>query len=399
MAFCGVLLMSSIVVMSDAAGLFWATLSACMLLRWGRGVSTGSSAGPWLIAAAAALALAVVTRWIFAGLLLPWLAFLALTGVRLMREPRRNPAGSRLTTAALVAAGVFLIILGAQLWLNAHSPAPVLKHAWVVEWSPLNAWRRSFDTPSGHFDYSLPPAIFYAAPLLHPLYLFPVLAACVLLGAWQVRRSAAVLIIGGWALALYLFLIGMPYENGRFPLAYFTPVAVLAAIGVTRVPVPSWPRRLANVSAPTSNGASSASGDWRWRGLLLAVSLALALPFTVRAIYKFHSEVSLQDDAIRYLQSRIPRDATVVSFELSIALQHYTPFAIVDLWAQSPRTLRPLVCGDRTAYVFVEPEKLETQWRSKSPAENFHWLRDRIGFHSLGVQGAWALYRLLPCQP
>ncbi len=403
-AFCGVLLISSVVVMSDAAGLFWATLAACLLLRWARGASSGSSSGPWLIAAAAALALAIVTRWIFAGLLVPFLAFVTVTMVRLRRVRCRNVAGSARPTAGTgvalaVAAVVFLLMLGAQLLLNAYSPAPVLKHAWVVTWSPLNAWRTSFDTPDGHFAYRVPPAVFYAEPLFHPIYLFPLLTGLVLFGAWQVRRSTALLVVGGWILTLYLYLIGMPYENGRFGIAYFAPVAVLAAIGVTRVPVPYWLRRRPSVSPLPGNRVAQASNDWRWRALLLGVSLAMAMPFTLRAISKFHAVVAGQDAAIRYLQAQIPREATVVTFGLSIALQYYTPFAIVDLFAHSPQTLRPLVCGEQPVYVYVQPENLATQWRGKAPAENFHWLRDGIGLRELGAQGAWTLYRALPCRP
>jgi 4-amino-4-deoxy-L-arabinose transferase-like glycosyltransferase len=403
--FCSALMLSSIVVMSDAAGLMWATLSACLLLRWGRTDSEASSVS-WLASAAAALALAIVTRWIFAGLLVPFVVFLTVTVVRRVHRSRYryNAASSRFATGTRgeigVAAAVFLLILGAQLFLNVHSPAPVLKHSWVVTWSPLNAWRVSFDNPDGHFDYRIPPVIFYAEPLVHPFYLSPLLTGCVLLGTWQLRRSAALLVVGGWMVALYLYLIGIPYENGRFGLAYFTPVAVLAAIGMARVPVPSWLRRAGNARKPAdASGVPPERGGWRWRGLLLAVSLAMSALFTVRAAAKLHSVVALQDSAIRYLQSQIPRDATVVTFELSIALEYYTPFRVVDLFAQSPQTLRPIVCGEPTVYVYVQGQDFETQWLGKSPAENFHWLRERIGLQKLGTHGAWTLYRALPCSP
>ena len=389
--FCGMLLVASLVVMSDAAGLFWATLSTCLLLRWARAPGRDAYAGASLSASAAALAVAIATRWIFAGMLLPFCGFLAVTLVREARTAAGGPAAwspparARTLLAIALAALIFGVILGAQLFFNAHTPAPVLKHSWVVNWNPLHAWQRSFDTPDGHFDYRWPPAVFYAEPLFHPIYLFPTLTGCVLFGAWQLRRCAALIVLGGWVLALYLYLIGLPYENGRFGLAFFAPVAVLAALGLSRLPVPTWlPMR---------------GSEWRWRWLWLALSLVLAMPFTVRAIARLREVVTQQNSAISYLQSQVPPGTTVVSFELSISLQHYTSFAIVDLFAESPRTLRPVVCSARPAYVYVEPAKLETQWLGKSPAENFHWLRDSIGLQERGMQGSWTLYQVLPCRP
>jgi hypothetical protein len=72
---------------------------------------------------------------------------------------------------------------------------------------------------------------------------------------------------------------------------------------------------------------------------------------------------------------------------------------VVDLFDQSPASLRPVVCGARPVYVYVETEKLESQWIGKSPAANFHWLRDTIGLQVVGAQGTWTLFRLGSCSP
>jgi hypothetical protein len=87
----------------------------------------------------------------------------------------------------------------------------------------------------------------------------------------------------------------------------------------------------------------------------------------------------------------------VVTFELSISLDYYTRLKIIDLYAQSPQSLRPLVCGDDAVYVYVREQKLESQWAAKSPARNFHWLRDQVGLQRIGLQGDWTLYRASRC--
>jgi 4-amino-4-deoxy-L-arabinose transferase-like glycosyltransferase len=386
-ALCGTLMLSSIVVMSDAPGLFWATLSACLLLRWDSNASDGPAQSLWFLLAAVALALAVVTRWIFAGLLLPFGVFAALTSLRRLRTARSQGAvvlHKSIVLALLPWAGAviaFMLVVVPQLYFNSHSGYPLSSDGWIVNWSAANAWRTSLDGPGGHADYRLPPFIFNAEPLFHPNYIFPLLSPCVLYGAWQLRRSPALVLLGGWIVTLYLYLIGAGQENMRFGLAFFTPVAVLAGVGIFSMPMRLRPR------APDSAR--------RW--LLLVISLALAIPFSYRVIAAFSSAVALQFSAIRYLQSLVPPASTVVTFELSISLQYYTGFSIVDLFAQSPDSLRRLVCRNNRAYLYVDSSKLESQWAGKSPGENFHWLRDRIGLARVGQQGAWTLYQIRPC--
>jgi len=378
----GVLMLSSVAVMSDAAGLFWATLSACLLLRWPR---RSGARNAWSLAlAATALALAIVTRWIYAALLLPFGVFVILTMQRELRRLRRQPQGSEspapyLRLLPLVpAASLLFLIISAQVHVTRLASTPLWDRGWLADWSVLNAVRTSFDNAEGHFSFRVPPLIFYAAPLFHPLYLFPLLTACVFNGAWQLRRSRALPVLGGWCASLYLYLIGIPQENLRFPLALFTPVAIFASVGIYCIPLPSrWPGQA--------------------RRLLLAAALLAALPFTGRALTRFHAAASSQLSDIRYLQSQLPATATVVTFELSISLAFYSRLNIVDLYAQSPQSLRPLVCGDDAVYVYVREQNLESQWAAKSPARNFHWLRDQVGLQRIGQQGDWTLYRALRC--
>jgi hypothetical protein len=377
-------ILSSIVVMSDAPGLFWATASAFALIGWERSAVGARTYWIWLPAASVALALANATRWIYGGLLLPFGAFAILVGYRKLRgvrtqsTPSARPPRSAEYFSFALATLAFSSILAFQLYLNALSPGPVLHHGWLVNWDLLGAWRTSFDNPDGHFSYRLPPVIFYAAPLIHPLYLSPLLTSFVLFGAWTLRRSAALIILGGWIVTLYLYLIGVPYENGRFALAFLPPAAVLASIGLFRVP---WP--------------PPAFGWLRW--LLLAVSLTITMAFTYRSLLKLDLDKRHQTAAIRYLQSRVPPGSTVVTFGLSISLAHYTPLTVIDLFMQTPQSLRPMVCGNRTVHLFIDRDNIDSQWSGHSPATNFHWLRDLIGLQQIGTERNWVLYRVRSC--
>jgi 4-amino-4-deoxy-L-arabinose transferase-like glycosyltransferase len=392
-ASCGMLMIASSVVMSDAAGLCWATLAAGLLLRWDGALQAGRASGRWLVVAAAALGLAIVTRWIYAGLLPAVLVFSVATLWRGRRLTQRS-AWARLA-APLIAAGVLLLILLPQIHVTQASGTPLASHGWLADWTPRNALRTSFDTAEGHFDFRWPPLLFYAAPFFHPLFLFPLLTVFVFYGAWQLRSSPVMLLLGGWIGVLGLYFIGIPQENLRFGLAIFTPLAVLAGIGICALPVRL--RALIQVRRAVG-GDVTASPHTPIHWLLLAASLSLALPFTALAFSRLHAATAGQRAAIRYLQSQLPVSATVISFELSSALDYYTQLNIIDLFAQSPDSLRPAVCGGGAVYVYVEPAKLESQWQQRPAAQNFHWLRDRIGLQPIGVEGSWSLFRVRRCE-
>ena len=399
----GMLLLSSVLVMSDAAGMFWAALSALLALRWDRCARQGIRRSPWLALSAAALALAVVTRWIYAGLVPPF-ALYAILAIRRRIEATGDVHGQRAFVAAMLpplglAAVIFLAIVTPQLWLSQLAGAPATGHEWVVNWNPLNALRRSFDTPDGHFDYAVPPLIFYAAPFFHPLYLSPLLTGCVLLGAWRLRRSLAAVLLGGWIGTLYFYLVGVPFQNLRFGLAFFVPVAILAGVGLSAIPLPPW-LRSARASGPSDQripGANTHS-TWRVGWLVLALSSLVTLGFTYRALSALRVATSAEHAAIDFLAARVSPESTVVSFELSIALEYYTRLTVVDLYAQSPDSLRARICTSRPVFLYVNPARLEAQWLGRSPDENFRYIRDRIGLAEIGGQAGWILYRLAPCR-
>lgn len=393
-ALCGALMISSTVVMSDAAGLCWATLAVCLWLRWARTADRRRTRSQWLVlAAAAALGLAIVTRWIYAGLLPSLVAFAVIAP---QRDDRVATAPWSRPASLVLAAGVVLLIVLPQIYITQHSGAPLLTHGWLSDWSLRNAVRTSFDTAEGHFDFRLPPIIFYAEPLFHPLYLFPLLTGFVFFGAWQLRRSPALSLLGGWIAVLGIYFIGIPQENGRFGLAMFTPIAVLAGVGICCLPVRL--RRFSRArGAGRDKAAASGLAELPIHWLLLTASLAMALPFTYRAFSRFDTVVASQLADIRYLQSQVPGDATVATFELSPALGYYTRLNVVDLFDQTPASLRSALCHDDAVFLYVDVGKIESQWSNKSPAQNLRWLREQVGLQQSGMHGTWSLYRVQRC--
>jgi hypothetical protein len=106
-----------------------------------------------------------------------------------------------------------------------------------------------------------------------------------------------------------------------------------------------------------------------------------------------------QQAEIQYLQSQVPASSTVVTFGLSISVAHYTQLAVVDLFEQSPQSLRPTVCGNPSVYLYVDRRSIESQWTGRTPELNFHWLEQEVGLRQIGMKNAWILYRVAACSP
>jgi 4-amino-4-deoxy-L-arabinose transferase-like glycosyltransferase len=358
---------SSLSVMSDAAGLAWITLSAWAMLRYCCGLRRR-----WLALAAFALGAAVLTRWVYALAALPW-ALVALLACRRAGVGLRGMAG-----AAALAVVVGGLVVGSQFALDlGHPGAGHTGDLQVVGWNPANAVRSTIQNSDGVFHYERPIGLFYALPVVHPAFVFPLLAPFGLLGLWRLRRPpwSPLALLAGWPLVVYLFLAGIAWENPRFSLAFFPPLAVLVGIGVDV----AW----GAVRGP------------RGRTILLAacaLGLAGSLAWAVRDVRTFVARKDADLAAARWVEAHVPPGATVITFGLTDTLRHYTGLHVVELYNETPDSLAAQVCGGQAAYLYVDVANIEAQWAGKSPEVNLRWLRDHAGIVVMNGSSGYTLF-------
>ena len=383
------LMISSLSVMSDAAGMAWITLSAWALVRYFRTIppkqkvetgfpssvfgvspSVARAGMGWLVLAAFALGSAILTRWVYALAAAPWGISLLLAWRAASFRPREAAA------AAGLAIAVGALVLGSQFVfeLGRSSPSHV-GDLQVVGWNPWNALRSTVTNADGIFQYERPIGLYYALPAIHPAFIFPSFAPFLLLGLWDLRRAqpAIIALFIGWPLLVYVFLAGIAWENPRFSLAMLPPLVTLVGSGID-LARNAWPRW------------RPAIAGWCVLGLLGS------LAWSVGDVRAFAARTQDNLAITRWTEAQVPSGATLLTFGLTLTLDHYTSLAVVELFNETPRSLEPQVCAGDTTFLLIDPANIESQWVGKPPELNYRWLREQAGLRELGRQGDWTLF-------
>jgi hypothetical protein len=372
-ALTGQLWQSSVVVMADTLGLAAATAGIWALARYGR---QGHRPG-WLLLAAALMASATLTRWIYGLVGIPCVVFALHAFVR---HPRRAEALAHAGATAVVTV-VFLgpILVGAASEAVRASGgfAPFAGNFQVYRWNPIWALGREFVTPDGRLSYETATGLYYALAPARWAYFTPIIAPLILPGAWAVlqRRAAApVVLLVGWATVVFAFHAGSGYQNFRFTLAFLPPLAILAAIGARQV-VGALPR----ATLPVAVGAFAI-------GLALMAAAGLHTTRTLIA----YKERTL--DMVHWTEARTPADARLLTFDLTSTFRRYSRLETLELYDQDPDRLARLVSSGAPVFLLVDTDHVARQWANESPGRNVRWLEHGPGLKRVGHEHGFTLF-------
>ncbi len=360
-AVAGQPILSSIVVMADMPALFWATLSAWMLVRAWR----QSRSQAWLIAAGLTLGLAIVTRWLFI-LLVP------VFGLYVLYQLRRAAAWKLI--ALPIACGALIVV--PQVMISLNRPEGLL-HSWLLGWSPANALRSTFDNVDGHFEYKLPTGIYYAEPAGNPAYLFPLFGLAAVWGIvrlWRTRRWDALILLVGWSGLVYVFLAGIPYQNFRFGLTLYTPIVVLAGFGASDL----WDRVHVRWIVPA----------------IMAASLIAMLLWAYPLLNDFLTQQNQSKAVVQQVEQQLPPDATLITFGLTLTARHYTHLDVIELFDQTADSLDTLARHRSPTFLLIDMANIEQQWRGREPDVNVRWLRDHTTLMPVAVYLSYTLFQV-----
>ncbi len=164
----GQLWQSSAVAMSDTLSIALATTGAWAACRYGR---TGH--GRWLLLAAACVAAAIDTRWVY-GLVAVPIAVVALLGVRPVWKTGRRRAVGQVAGAVLIVGLVMApVAVPMGLAIVGGTPVPFSADFGAYPWDPLNALRTSFESSDGRLTYATTSGSFYLGQVVAPYWFGP----------------------------------------------------------------------------------------------------------------------------------------------------------------------------------------------------------------------------------
>jgi hypothetical protein len=375
LAFCGQLIQSSFVIMSDASALMWATFSAWALIRYSK-----THQPSWIALCSFTLAWALITRWQYGGLALPWALYVLA----------RRPICWRHTALAVI---VGFVTLTPQIVHSAQNSALPINHMWIQGWSTGNILSRDFTTTDGTFHYDQSPAQYYAQPLTNVYYMSPLLLPLLVLGILHllIKNRAALLLLSGWFAVEYGFLAGIPYENIRFALALIPPLAVCVGLGAALI----LTQRLPSYSIPNGLYRSALYLVRLIVILVIVHSLFATLCASVPMITQFIAAKDSDLASARWIEDHIPEPgATVYCLDLFLAMQHYTALHAVQLYDLTPDVISQQLPSARPAYAVFNVYTTEHQWYGQPLWVLYHWLKDNPGLEEIGANGNYTLYRI-----
>jgi hypothetical protein len=111
----------------------------------------------------------------------------------------------------------------------------------------------------------------------------------------------------------------------------------------------------------------------------------------------FVSRKNLDLARAQRLTDRLPDGAQVITFGLTLTLQHYTDLDVVEIYNETPDTLAQRVCGSDATYVYLDVANIEQQWRGLAPEINYRWLRDGAGLAPIDRVAGYSLFSVDRC--
>jgi hypothetical protein len=405
-AVAGQPILSSVVIMADVPALSWATLTTWLVVRAVNFEQKRREAeelerqsdllpitnyqypkGTMLpitlhfLAAGAVLALAIISRWLYV-LVVPALGLYTLFSIHQRRIPWWSALPAILSGA---------ILLAPQLWLSFNKPEG-LTHSFLLSWSPAHFWQRQFENTEGHFSYLLPMALFYAQPAGHPAYIFPLLGLASLWATWrlwQMKWWKPLILLIGWAAPVYIFLAGISFQNFRFGLTLYLPLVILTGFGLSDLLSRGEDnRRVTPASRPLPLHSPAVLR------LVIALSLVGMLAWAYPMLDNFLTAQNQSKMIARQVEQTLPPEATLITFSLTLTLQHYTQLQTLELFYLNEDTLKTLIQSPHPLYVLLDVGNIETQWRDKTPQLNYQWLVENTTLTEIKAFPPYTLFKV-----
>lgn len=302
------------------------------------------------------LGLATMTRYAVGVICIPFLMFGFYTVWKLK---------SPLPKTFLMLIFLFIPTLP-HLLLRQTEVMEFIRHPFVLNWSPINLFKRTFSTSDGHLQNILPNIMYSFLGLFHPRYFL--LGLPFLLIGWRkvvLNKESQVIMV---AFLTYLFFIGgIPFQNNRFLLPAYPLLLIIC-----------YPATLYSVSL-----LGQKIKPFLWSAIIIfQVILTTASLWPVWNRYQFEHQV------ISYCSALSP--ATIYSIDMDICLKgHQYQGKVNNLYSNFYEEV------DSNSILIINPLNIHSQWKNTMPEQNINHFNSRYNLHEIrSFKNGWKIYRI-----
>lgn len=353
--FSGVLVKSSIVIMSDALGLLWICLSMLFFVRYYKLRQTIQIVLSFIF-----LALAVMTRYAYVVMLIPLGMYLVYALIS------RNSNAIVLPRKKMAKQLVFAVFAGVIIFLPqlhyilkygvAYLHSEPGTQSWVMSWSPENLFLKDFSLREGIMHYRLWNGLFYLLPIVHPLYL-SMFGFAFLYGAFTLVKKKDFLILCFcvvWVLPFYLHLAGTPFQSLRYTMSFIPALIIISSIG------------------------AGAISNRRLRNIFLFIALAAMISYDVYHLKIFAGQKEKELEVVRWVDNNVSLDSKLFAFQITAAINHYSKIKAKEFYVADSVGLNQEIENSLGDVYFILPEEqLNTQWKGLPVERNFEFVKSK----------------------
>jgi hypothetical protein len=99
-------------------------------------------------------------------------------------------------------------------------------------------------------------------------------------------------------------------------------------------------------------------------------------------------------ELVRQVKQRLPPQATLLTFGLTLTFQYYTDLNTLELFYFDRSSLETLIQTRTPFYLLLDVDNVETQWQDRVPQSNYHWLRDHTHLTEIDDYPPYVLFKI-----
>lgn len=348
-AFAPVLVKSSIVIMSDSLSLMFASWAMWQFVKY-----FNEQKPLHLISSSAFLALAVMTRYGYAFLIVP----MALYSIYYLIKSGINKI--KLSRDLFLALITGVIIFSPQLYYILHYGIPNFHSenglgVWPTTWNFLNFIRKDFTTFDGTMHYTFWNGLYNLSPVFHPMYL-SIFGITFLIGGYYIvkKKAYAFLILTlSWILIYYIYFSGSPFQALRFLMSFLPAMALVSAFGISELKIKN-----------------------QLKNILLYAGLLVLILYSFYHMSTFSKQKNNELEVVNAVINYVPDSSTVFSFDVTMAVNHYTKLNAIELFNVKENEIKNKIDSSGHDVYFILPiENIKSQWAGLPLEKKYDMIR------------------------